>query len=302
MVLSKEEAYTIIKKLLEEKKLSIFAGSGISVDSGLPTWDGLVDRYIGYCKILNSTLDPIYQFTDVINDAEKNKGKDLIETITALKQKVSECEHAGINTDFLDSNLNETFSGKRPNEYHKAIVSTDYNHIITTNYDELLEKAAMNLGYNNLITRSYSYNDSQNISGAVYSGKTAIIHAHGKISKIKMNDLVITKKDYISIMKYNPGFRMSINALFITNSVLFVGYGGSDPHFEDIIDDLNFTLKWDQSRSDLPKCYIMLKADKITPIREYLSKYNRIDIISFNMFDEMKEFLDQLASECPRTK
>lgn len=147
MVLSKSEALPIMVKLLNEKRLSIFAGSGISVDSGLPTWDGLVDRYIESCRVLNTTLDPEYQFTDIIDDAKNFKGKNLVETITALKEKVSECERAGVNTDFLDSDLNEIFSGKTFNEYHSAIVSTSYNHIITTNYDELLESAARKLGY-----------------------------------------------------------------------------------------------------------------------------------------------------------
>ena len=101
-------------------------------------------------------------------------------------------------------------------------------------------------------------------------------------------------------MKHNPGFRLIINTLFITTSVLFVGYGGSDPHFEDIIDDLNLSLSWNQNSTILPKCYIMMKKDKITPIREYLNDSNRVDIISFDDFSQMKDFLRELKNEYPR--
>lgn len=294
------EALPIMKKLLLDNKLSIFAGSGISVDSNLPAWDGFIDKYIEICEDLNASIEPSLRFTEIIKDARFSKDRDLISTITALKEKVKECKNHGVNTDFCDDELNALFYAANPNEYHEYIVSTNYRHIITTNYDSLLEKAAKKLGYKALLTQSYSYTEQQNLSIAIYSGKTAIIHAHGKISDIKLDQFVLTRDDYLAIMKHNPGFRLIINSIFLTNSVLFVGYGGSDPHFEDIISDLNMTLNWDNSSTDLPRCYIMLKRDKITPIREFLNGKNRVDIISFDDYGQMKAFLKELADEFPR--
>ena len=63
------EALPIMKRILSEGKLSIFAGSGISVDSGLPTWDGFVDKYINICMKLNNGIDSSLQFEDIINVA-----------------------------------------------------------------------------------------------------------------------------------------------------------------------------------------------------------------------------------------
>lgn len=300
MQLTMTEALPIMEKLLSERKLSIFAGSGISVDSNLPAWDGFIDRYIEICEELNAILDPSLQFTETIADARASKDRDLISTITAFKDKVKECKEHGINTDFCDDELNALFYAAIPNEYHRYIVSTNYKHIITTNYDSLLEKAAKELGYKSLLTRSYSYTEQQNLSIAVYSGKTAIIHAHEKISDIKLDQFVLTKDDYLAIMKHNPGFRLIINSIFLTNSVIFAGYGGSDPHFEDIISDLNMTLNWDNSSSDLPRCYIMLKKDKVTPIRKFLNGKNRVDIITFDNYDQMKDFLKKLSDKYPR--
>ena len=306
MLYTVEDALPIIQKLLSDGKLSIFAGSGISVDSGLPTWDGFIDQYIRICEILNKsldrTVDPSLDFTDIINDAKTGKDKDLISTVTALKDKVKECRLRGINTDFCDDELNELFHGAKPNDYHKHIVSTNYKHIITTNYDNLLEKAARETGYIALLTRSYSYTEQKNLSMAIYSGNTAIIHAHGKISDLKLDQYVLTKEDYLAIMKHNPGFRLIINSVFLTSSVLFVGYGGSDPHFEDIIGDLNMTLQWNNSGTDLPRSYIMLKKDKVTPIRQFLNDKQRVDIITFDDFDQMKVFLATLATQNPRPK
>lgn len=297
-----DEALPILKKVLSEGRLSIFAGSGISVESGLPAWDGFVDKYIEICEKLNESLDSCDQFTDIINDAKINKDKNLISTITALKGKIKEVKMHGINTDFCEDMLSEFFFSAKPCDYHEIIVSTNYKHIITTNYDNLLEQAASKEGYTSLLTKSYSYTEQQNLSMAIYSGKMAIIHAHGKIANIKLDEFILTEDDYLAIMKHNPGFRLIINSVFLTNSVIFAGYGGSDPHFEDIVSDLNMTLNWNSKGRDLPRCYIMLKKDKVTPIREFLSDKHRVDIITFEEYSQMKDFLRELEKCSPRPK
>lgn len=297
-----DDALPILQKRLSEGRLSIFAGSGISVESGLPAWDGFIDKYIEICEKLNNSLEVNYQFSDIISDAKSNKDKNLISTITALKGKIKDVKEHGVNTDFCDDELNKLFYSVEPCEYHKTIVATNYKHIITTNYDALLERAAQQEGYTSLLTRSYSYTDQKSLSMALYSGKTAIIHAHGKIADIKLDQFVLTEDDYLAIMKHNLGFRLIINSIFLTNSVLFAGYGGSDPHFEDIISDLNMTLNWNAGGDDLPRCYIMLKKDKATPIREFLNDKHRVDIIAFDEYAQMKTFLKKLEASCPRSK
>lgn len=302
MVLTNDEAFSVLSDLLKDGKLSIFAGSGISVDSGLPNWDHFIDKYIEICTELNESLDSVLQFSEIIDDAKDYKKKNVIEAITALKDKVKECQERGADIGYFDDALNKIFYSANCNLNHEAIVSTSYRHIITTNYDSLLEEAAKKLGYISLLTRSYSYNDYQKISAAIYSDKTAIIHAHGKIADLKLDQFVLTKQDYLNIMKHCPGFRMIINTIFITSSVLFTGYGGSDPHFEDIIDDLNVSLNWNNSKIDLPKCYIMARKEKISPIREYLNGNNRIDILAFDNHEQQTEFLQKLADAFPREK
>lgn len=302
MPMTISDALPVLQQLLDQGKLSLFVGSGISVASGLPTWDGFIDKYIEICDVLNKSLSPSMQFTSIVDDAKAHKNKNLIETITALKDKVKECKSKGVNTDFCDDKLNELFYAAIPNDSHKSIIKTKYRHIITTNYDSLLEKAAEALGYYELLTRSFSYTEQQNLSIAIYSGKTAIIHAHGKITDIKLDQFVLTKDDYLSIMKHNPGFRLIMNSIFLTSSVLFVGYGGSDPHFEDIISDLNMTLSWGSDDLELPRCYILLKKDKVTPIREFLNDKHRLDIITFDDYSQMHNFVKQLSIVSPRVK
>ncbi len=108
MLLTVSDAFPIIKRILDEERLSIFAGSGISVDSGLPDWDGFIDKYIEICDDLNDSLDSSLKFTDIINDAKYSKEKDIVSTITALKDKVKHCKLHGVNTD-VSGQLKYTF-------------------------------------------------------------------------------------------------------------------------------------------------------------------------------------------------
>ena len=55
-MLTAADASRILGGLLSEGKLSIFAGSGVSVDSGLPQWDGFIDKYITICEMLDHTV------------------------------------------------------------------------------------------------------------------------------------------------------------------------------------------------------------------------------------------------------
>jgi len=73
-------------------------------------------------------------------------------------------------------------------------------------------------------------------------------------------------------------------------------------YFEDIISDLNMTLNWSNDGEKLPRCYILLKEDKVTSIREFLSDKHRVDIIKYDDYSEMKNFIKELAAFCPRKK
>ena len=55
-------------------------------------------------------------------------------------------------------------------------------------------------------------------------------------------------------------------------SMLMVGYGASDPHLEDVIEDINLSFGWFDSDDvlDLPMYYLVIKKDKVSPIFDQL--------------------------------
>lgn len=283
MSLSIEKAKQELSELLSKDKLCIFAGSGISVrpPSCLPTWDGFVKEYINICKPLAERTKLCIESYKIVKDAESYVNKDVLRTVSALKIFIKECNKKGITMDLYNEKLVNIFSGKKPNDYHKKIINTNYKYILTSNYDLLLEKAAEDK-HANLVGRSYTYTDLEKISEAIYEDKSAIIHIHGLSTKIILEEFILTSDDYKSIKDKNPGFRTLMNSIFMSYSVLFVGYGASDPHLEDIIEDINYNLKWHNNIENdihLPTYYLILKEDKCSPILEHIKREKRTKII-----------------------
>ena len=301
MLITSKEALTNLKKDLLAQRLCLFAGSGISVDSDLPDWNGFMRYYLDLCTTFNSIVsrvDSSLDFSNVIEDAKIHSNP--IESITALKSKIDLLQENGYSSDIVNNSLIQFFSNKAPNDYHRVIVNTNYNHIVTTNYDNLLEIAAEEEGHPDLNVRSYGYHETDRIASSIFQNHSSIIHAHGKINDLKIDSIVLTQKDYLTIMKERPAFQLIINSLFVTNSILFVGYGASDPHFEDIIDSVNSTMHWNLESNDLPTCYIMMKQGSVNSIREALAQYKRIAIIPFEEYSDMLVFLKELCISVPR--
>lgn len=301
MILSVKEATDELKELLLKEKLCLFAGSGVSVDSGLPTWDGLIDVFIEISEKYNERLPAHFKFDSILNDAKNCKDKYPIRTISVLKNKILECEKMGQSIDFYVNRLQKLFLNANFNEVHELVVGTKYKYILTSNYDDLFEMAADNLSINDLALSSYSYEQIDLISQALYEEKTAIIHVHGRASNINIGKFVLTSDDYHKIRRQSAGFRQIINDIFIHYSILFIGYGGSDPHLEEVIEEINMALNWNQATFlNLPNYYIVLKKDKVDSVLSEYKKNNRTKIIMVNDYDESKQMLKDLRNIAPR--
>ena len=305
MSISVEEAKVELEQMLANNKLCLFAGSGISVPapSNLPTWDQFVDKYIDICREVNEMADRTMKFEDILSDAPKYKMKSAINTLTVLKDKIRLCKKHGMSTTIYDDMMNELFMGRETNEYHNTIVNTNYKYILTTNYDTLLDKAARSQKHYELLKRSYSYQDLQRISEAIYMGEPAIIHVHGIATEVVLEDFILTADDYKRIKDKNRGLRTLLNILFMNYSMLMVGYGASDPHLEDVIEDINLSFGWFDSEDilNLPMYYLIIKKDKISPIFDQLKKRNRTRIIAVDEHEDALVLLKYLQSKFPRT-
>jgi hypothetical protein len=303
MRLTTEQGTERLKPLLREQKLIVFAGSGISVPAGLPTWDDLLVKFISFCEELNDLLPAEDILGKLLRDAKEQTEEYPTRVASVLKRRLLELEKEEAQNIYkaFATWLRDTFTAE-PHENHRLIVRTNYPFILTSNYDSLLEKAAEEEGYHRLARLgSYTYTEADKIAAAVYQKQPSIIHVHGDNSGIALDEFVFTAEDYVKIRRAHPGFTLIMQTLFIDYSVLFVGYGGSDPHFEDFIENISYCLEWSDSAS-LPRSFLSLHKDKVG---EVLSKYKdrlRTDIIALEEYDETTDLLRALQEACPRIK
>ncbi len=303
-----KDALPILKGLIKDGNLILFAGSGISIDSGLPNWDNLLESFINMADSLPIT-DPIHstELKRVITESRKclsRGGNSAIQIATVLKNKILECkiEKNPLARSKYNSWISSVFSNKLPNDKHISIINTNYPFILTTNYDLLFEEAAMQTNVSRFLEHSYTYKQELEIMSAIHKNEHSIIHIHGSIENLAIDELIFTKEDYNKIiLKVYDGFSFALRMLFTRYSTLFVGYGASDPHLEEIPEELTqyFPLV-DDTKYPLPHSYLVTLRDKADIIFEKWKDRVRTDLIVIDDFKQYQDLLSELQSVSPR--
>lgn len=199
-----------IQNAIENNKLIIFVGAGVSRNSGIPTWAELI-------KELAKDLGIKSKYKD-------DKGEDLFSYDEYLKipqyyyneRKIKEY------TDKIKSILNIPAI---PNKIHELLFDLNPVHLVTTNYDNLLEQQA------NLICGNKIYGKVAN-DEELASAKECnfIIKMHGEFDNI-----VLKESDYDS---YSNNFKLLesyVKGLFATHAILFVGFSAEDSNIRKIL-------------------------------------------------------------------
>ncbi|QWH54351.1 SIR2 family protein [Bacillus mycoides] len=205
---------TSIKKIKEasnNNKLVIFVGAGVSANSGIPTW------------------------TELINELARELGEFKIENSSDMYLKIAQYYFNERGEKEYFEKLNEVFLTKKykPNPIHNEIFKLKPTHIITTNYDTLLEEAALENGQFYHVVR-------QELDLPYNNLNKTILKMHGDFEN---GNIVLKEDDYLN---YSSNFSLIENylkSLIATNTVLFIGYSVSDPNFNLIFQWVKNILK-----------------------------------------------------------
>lgn len=304
------EAKTVLKPLLQQGRLIIFVGSGISKGKGteLPDWEGFLDKFIEFCKGLSvqyrsNVISEVFQ-RDLFEDAHIHKKKNPVHVATVLKNKLDQLPQnlrTNVENDFKRWFFG-LFANAKPNRNHELIVNTNYPYILTSNYDLLLEDAAKSLGSP---YASLSFYQKEMIAEAIYQRTPAIIHVHGQCGDVVLDKIVLTSQDYVQIIKKGvPGFSFAIQSLFLTHSTLFVGYGASDPHLEDLIEEFAYYFGFTDSTS-ISKNYLVVAKKRSGKILNDYKRRMRTELIviddDFHEYEELLSYLESVAPRQPET-
>lgn len=204
----------LIYEASKNNKLVIIVGSGVSKNSDIPIWNELLQELK---KDLPKSIEHEYDALKIAQLYKNTFGfRDTIEKV----KKVLNCSKA------------------KPNKIHKVLFQMNPCHIITTNYDNLLEVQALANGEPFSTIRRDS-----DIPYADYN--RYIIKMHGDFVD---NNIVLTEDDYLNYSKNFPLISSIVQSIFASKTILCVGYSFSDPDLKMLLNAVKGVLKQDTPR------------------------------------------------------
>ena len=221
-----------IQEASRQNKLVVFVGAGVSANSGIPTWSKLIES-----------------FKSELSDDLKTEKDDL---------KVAQLykDSRGFKEYFEKTRIVLKDGKCTYNPIHNAILELSPSHIITTNYDDLIEQSIQaNFKQYDIITRDCDLPYSQ------YPNK--VVKMHGDFNA---GNIVLAEDDYYNYTMNFPLIRSFVTSLFTTNVVLFVGFSFTDLNLKLILNEINTILG-----KNMQKAYLL--TDKLVN-RELMNYYN----------------------------
>lgn len=207
----------IPKKLIEaytKKSFGFFIGAGISQSAGLPSWEMLLNELIDLAVDINISSDKEKE----LRYLSKVPSKYLL-VAEELKEILSSDMPKFITKRFNDKNIDS------PASLDKLVKELNYRFIITTNYDNVIEKSFVKAS---IVPNELTYRDAPSINHNFINDEIFILKAHGD-AKRAPEDIIITEKDYRRIIFAEYGYQSILQALFSTNHILFLGVSLNDP-------------------------------------------------------------------------
>lgn len=234
--------YDMIKDLslaLNREKLVIFVGAGVSKNSGLPTWGQIVQAFakeIGYCT----------------------KGRLATEEYIRIPQYyycLDESENHVSYYSLIQSMIPKDI---RPNLLNQLIVSLHPKHIVTTNFDTLLDQVAH--GYE--IIRE----DRDLLTGI---SANYLLKLHGDICHPEK--LVFKEDDYLHYSHTHRLMETLLKSLLIDHVFLFVGYSLNDYNLKTFVSWIEYIAQEMQVKQEMHHNYFLSSSRHAG--KDYLRKY-----------------------------
>lgn len=233
------EEIRILRNAMLNHKLVVFVGAGTSLDAGMPSWGDAVKKIAERLEIRDQ-LDYIeipQCYYDVYGKQEYKK----------LMQQIFKCgEELEVQ------------------EVHRNIIRLNAHTIITTNYDCLIEKAALE-ECETIRVISCDKDLPYNCEGKI------LIKMHGDFQH---DNFVLKEDDYL---QYGDNFKLIdtyVKSIIATNVVLFVGYSFSDPDIKQIFSWIRRILG-----EDMQKAYMLNVTNKFEAHKAESYKKRGINII-----------------------
>lgn len=209
-----------IQRASRENRLVIFVGAGVSMNSSVPSWNQLTNRMKAELPNEFSEETDALKIAQIYKDSRGHKEyMDKVKDILLYNKAVS-------------------------NPLHKSILALNPCHIITTNYDDLIEQELSKDFLQYHIIR-----EDKDIPQMTYPN--TLVKMHGDYVT---DNIVLTEDDYYNYKENFPLTRAFVLSLFASKLILFVGFSFADLNLKFILNELKNILSDKMQRPYLLSC------------------------------------------------
>ncbi len=226
-------------KAVRERRAILFAGAGVSMTVGLPSWKTLIEH-----MVRELALDP------ALADDPNTNYFTLAEYYRLKEGSI------GPLRSWMDRHWSIPEEKLRRSRVHELIVHLDFPIVYTTNFDRNLETAFALHG--KTFTKIVNAKDV----ARVQEGVTQIIKLHGDFDDD--TSIVIAETDYLDRLSFESPLDIKFRADALGRTILFVGYSLSDLNIRFLLHRLWKTWRESGYEKDRPPSYVfMLRPDPI---------------------------------------
>jgi len=259
--------------------LAIFCGSGISlgydVQGDLPGWRDLPERLLDACERY-----------EALDDETIELKRKRFKRRMSLEQMLSEL--GSLRTDLgrdYQSALNDIFRppNAAPGAAHRAVAALGVRAVLTTNYEQLLERVSETPS-----RQPYTWMEASHALVDLKRKHKVLLKVHGTAER---HDTVIMSETDYATVRSSASYQAVLRYLLQDHVFLFVGYGMNDPL------DLDLVLKHNAEvfKAASQRHYLLLHGPSNEDRDRYERDYN-VRVIPYVEHADVPAFLARLAS------
>ena len=275
---------SMFREKAEQGKLVIFVGAGVSCNvDGMPSWNALIQnmaKAIDYsrCDTCRHRLESCENTCLLKDDFSTD---ELLKVPQHVFNKDQELYYRILNESIPAVTADAPLSS--------AIFDINPAHIITTNYDQLLESSK------NIFCEQYQVivydKDLLNAGKGKY-----IIKMHGDLSDA--SSIVLKEQDYLDYSQKHVLIELFIKSLLTDHIVLFLGYSLNDYNIKLILSWLNY-MRSQNGAFDVDRRvgYLILDQEIVDDTQLSYFSSNNIEVININSMPLIQEIPADLSNE-----
>ncbi len=218
---------------IRNRQAILFAGAGVSMTVGLPSWRTLIDHIRQ-----EMGLDPA-----VVSDSDVNY-------LTLAEYYRIRMGSIGPLRSWMDRSWTIPDEALRTSRVHELICQLDFPIVYTTNFDRNLETAFQLRGKD--FVKIVSAKDIARIR----DGVTQIVKFHGDFDDDQ--SIVIAETDYLDRLSFESPLDIKFRSDALGKTILFVGYSLSDLNIRFLLHRLWKTWQASGYERDRPRSYVFM--------------------------------------------